>query len=633
MSEWYDVPGRDGSGSGPGSGGRGSGVDVRELLEDASWTGREGIVHPEETWTSGRRRRTRKRAGAGVIGAVVVVAVGGLVWQTGVMGGQTGPLEPTVATLPSGLTTFVLASPDAGGAVPTDLDGLVVPSAEDLAGTTWELTDQVWGSTEAASGFVGSEAETIFSFTESGAWGFIADGCGGGGRSELGLNSSGVFADGLDWGSDDQGCPEPAQTAEDFWLDVLPHGGSIHLLDDDWLLLSVDTTQAGVGQPPPVVVEDAARWFFVRDGADPGGVDTSLPERAPTNEELAGTGWSLLEWSDGAGVIDDHLDDATLLGLRWTDRAGFPDALVLDYDGCELVTVATEGVSASGATVPPEGRKPVTEGADTCAGAVDAPPALAAVFATPAQVTLVGDDLLVLRVTPPADAPATDDPATTDDPDGTDEPAPTTDGTDGQEPTGPDAGPAEPTTPTEPTEPEDPTTPTEPTQPEDPTSPAPDDPGSDDDPLPGFVLPTIVSTQGDWLGGGGELFAPTVRAGLNDGFDRIVVDLTGTGALGWRAAYTDDPTLDGSGLPSDIAGDSVLELWLSGMAYPEPGDPVYDAGLFGLDTHTLGTVIEVHRTTPFEGRLQVFIGMTGEPRPYRVLELQSPHRLVIDVQH
>ena len=127
-----------------------------------------------------------------------------------------------------------------------------------------------------------------------------------------------------------------------------------------------------------------------------------------------------------------------------------------------------------------------------------------------------------------------------------------------------------------------------------------------------------------------------MRAGVHDGFDRIVLDITGTvepPGPGWRAAYTDTPTRDGSGLPVEIAGDSSLVLTVNGMAYPEPGDPVYDDGDFGLDTHRLGAVVEVIRATPFEGQLDVYLGITGEPRPYRTFLLQDPMRLVIDVQH
>lgn len=153
---------------------------------------------------------------------------------------------------------------------------------------------------------------------------------------------------------------------------------------------------------------------------------------------------------------------------------------------------------------------------------------------------------------------------------------------------------------------------------------------------PAFRDPTQAWVDGPSTAAGGQLFAPTVRTGVHDGFDRIVVDLTGPADAsrpGWRAAYTDAPTRDASGLPMEIAGDSVLELVLNGMAYPEPDDPVYDAGDFGLDTHRLGAVVEVIRTTPFEGQVQVFVGMNGDPRPYRVFVLEGPMRLVIDVQN
>lgn len=137
-----------------------------------------------------------------------------------------------------------------------------------------------------------------------------------------------------------------------------------------------------------------------------------------------------------------------------------------------------------------------------------------------------------------------------------------------------------------------------------------------------------------WPAAGGELFIPTVRTGTHPGFDRVVLDLTGTRLAtepGWRAAYTDAPARDGSGEPIEIAGDSVLQLTVNGMGYPDPDDPVYDDGDIVLDTHTLGSVVEVIRATPFEGQLEVYIGMVGEPRPYRVFLLEDPLRLVIDV--
>lgn len=153
---------------------------------------------------------------------------------------------------------------------------------------------------------------------------------------------------------------------------------------------------------------------------------------------------------------------------------------------------------------------------------------------------------------------------------------------------------------------------------------------------PAFRDPSQEWVDEPWPAGGGELFAPTVRAGLNEGFDRVVVDLTGNVPEpfpGWRAVWTENPLRDGSGLPAGVAGDTTLQVTITGMGYPAPGDPVYDDGDYGLDTHRLEHVVEVIRVPPFEGMLDVFVGVQGEPRPYRVFLLQDPMRLVIDVQH
>lgn len=663
MIDRYDV---DGTCHGDGA----TALDVRGLLEDASWVGQDSVLDPHEHWASGRRRRNRKRAGAGVLGGVAVVAAAGLVWQAGVFGGELGPQQPHVATVPTGLTTFVLAAPDAPDVDPGTINALRVPTEQELNGTSWTVVDQMWGTDRTAPDVVGSPAETIFSFGDPAAdrgWGFTADECGGGWFQDgLSLSADGAFEAGGNLATDDQGCLEPAQTAEDFWLDVLPSGGSLHLLGGHWLLLSVDTGQVGVEQPPPVVVEDAARLVFVRPGTETGEIDLTGPERVPSNEDLAGSRWELLDapaGAEGAAVLDPWLDDPSELQLWFGE--GFPGSLELVYqDGCLLAALRTEGVDGRGVTVPVEGLSPPAEpGPDSCAGAPGAGPALAGSLGDGAQVTLIGDDVLLLRFTLPVGDGGVQTQVPT---------APETDGDQGpgEEPApAPTAAPAPttppvPTTPTAPQVPVTPVTPVTPTTPTGAPTPAPQPPTSDPAGTPGtapsppagptttptttpaapssgpgpgeilagFSAPGTVLTSEGWPGAGGDLFAPTVRAGVNDGFDRVVLDLTGSGTPTWLARYTDAPVRDGSGLPMGIAGDSVLALVVTGMAYPEPGDPVYDGGDFGLDTHRLGAVVEVIRTTPFEGQLQLFVGMQGEERPYRVFLLQNPLRLVVDVQ-
>ena len=629
MNERYDV---DGAGREDGGG---TALDVRSLLEEASWSRQQEVLDPHEHWTSGRRRRSRKRAGAGVLGGVALVAVAGLVWQAGVFGGEAGPLEPHVATLPSGLTTFVLAPEAEAGSVEEDGAELQVADAEELAGTSWVLTDQVWGSDQSATEIVGSDADTVFSFGGAAGrgWGFGADDCGGGWfQDDLSLTGDGFFSGGgMD--TNDQGCPEPAQTAEDFWIDVLAHGGTLHTLDHDWLLLSVDTSQAGVEQPPPVTVEDAARLVFVRSGVNPEQVDLTGQERAPSNEDLAGSRWQLADTGEGepgAAALSPWLEDPSSLGLWFAD--GWPSSLGLVYDeGCQLAQLRTEGVDARGATVPVEGLTPLAEeGTQTCAGAEEAAPILAESLERGVQVTLTSDDVLLMRIAlPSGEEAATGDQVTGTAPPVSGESSPEPGESPSAAPTPPAVSPTVPTT--EPTAP--PTSPTTPSTPADPSTPpastAPDD-------GPAFMDPDEQWIGQPWPASGGGIFAPSVRAGTHDGFDRIVLDLAaepGASGPGWFAVYTPNPLRDGSGLPMAIAGDSVLEIVLNSMAYPEPGDPVYDDGDFGLDTHRLGVVQEVIRTTPFEGQIQLFIGMQGEPRPYRVFLLQEPMRLVVDVEN
>ena len=148
--------------------------------------------------------------------------------------------------------------------------------------------------------------------------------------------------------------------------------------------------------------------------------------------------------------------------------------------------------------------------------------------------------------------------------------------------------------------------------------------------LPGFAAPDDMLQQDP--GGGAQLRIDDVRLGLQNGFDRVVLDLSGTGAAGWFVSYQDDPVLDGIGTPVDLSGEFVLQVNAVGMAYPEPGDTAYDPALLLLDGGDLSTVTEVLRTGPFEGQVPVFIG-TNRQAPFRVFTLSDPSRLVIDIQH
>jgi hypothetical protein len=156
--------------------------------------------------------------------------------------------------------------------------------------------------------------------------------------------------------------------------------------------------------------------------------------------------------------------------------------------------------------------------------------------------------------------------------------------------------------------------------------------GTEDAPsvLPGFE-PADAELRQE-AAGEAQLIIDDVRLGLHDDYDRVVLDLSGTGEVGWIVRYVDEPGLDGSGAPVDLAGDVVLQVVAQGMAYPEPGDTAYDPGLLLVDGGELQQVTEVLRGAPFEGQVQVFVG-TEEEAPFRVFRLSGPERLVIDIQH
>ncbi|MDC7120952.1 hypothetical protein OMK64_05335 [Cellulomonas fimi] len=120
-----------------------------------------------------------------------------------------------------------------------------------------------------------------------------------------------------------------------------------------------------------------------------------------------------------------------------------------------------------------------------------------------------------------------------------------------------------------------------------------------------------------------------VRVGTHDGYDRVVYEVAGVGVPGYRVEYVDQAVQDGSGEPVVVAGDAVLDVWLTGTGYPD--DTGHDE--FAQDVGPReGTVVEVTRPLTFEGMTQSVIGVAGERRPFRVFVLQDPVRVVVDVQ-
>ncbi len=170
-------------------------------------------------------------------------------------------------------------------------------------------------------------------------------------------------------------------------------------------------------------------------------------------------------------------------------------------------------------------------------------------------------------------------------------------------------------------------------------SPTPDDEGTGaDGPTADAPFPADAAVDTAEPSDDAALVVTDVRAGPQDGFDRVVFDLAGTGSAGWRVEYVDAAADDGSGEPVEVAGDAVLQVRLAGMAMPteDPDVVEYDGGTVG--PQGTSSVEEVVYRFWFEGYTTAFVGVDGgsgaaDPPPFRVFALEDPARVVVDVQH
>ena len=129
---------------------------------------------------------------------------------------------------------------------------------------------------------------------------------------------------------------------------------------------------------------------------------------------------------------------------------------------------------------------------------------------------------------------------------------------------------------------------------------------------------------------GASLTVTDVRTGHQDGFDRVVFELGGTGTPGWNVRYVDRAVSQGKGDTLPVAGNAILQVTISGVGYPtETGIPEYD-GSSPLPGHDTDVVTEVVWDSTFEGTSVAFIGTTAQA-PFRVYALAQPTRVVVDV--
>ena len=154
----------------------------------------------------------------------------------------------------------------------------------------------------------------------------------------------------------------------------------------------------------------------------------------------------------------------------------------------------------------------------------------------------------------------------------------------------------------------------------------PDDGSSDAPSFPANTEPDTEDASGD-----AQVTVRDIRTGRQDGFDRVVFEVGGTGTPGWDVRYVEQASSQGSGDPVDVAGDAVLQVTITGAQIPDTtGVPEFDGPnpLSGSDTRTVTEVVYDHT---FEGTAVAFVGTTAQV-PFRVYSLSDPTRVVLEVR-
>ncbi|MEI4270278.1 hypothetical protein TEK04_00945 [Klenkia sp. LSe6-5] len=147
--------------------------------------------------------------------------------------------------------------------------------------------------------------------------------------------------------------------------------------------------------------------------------------------------------------------------------------------------------------------------------------------------------------------------------------------------------------------------------------------------VPAFPAePAPVSA--DPVAGEGPTVVTDVRLGAQDGFGRVVFDVSGDAVPGWDVAYTDAPSQQGSGTALEVPGTTFLRVTLTRVTNPYAAPGVTEAapGVYGPQT---GPVSGVYFDSTFEGQALAYVGLTQD-RPFRVYSLSNPTRIVVDVQ-
>ena len=127
-----------------------------------------------------------------------------------------------------------------------------------------------------------------------------------------------------------------------------------------------------------------------------------------------------------------------------------------------------------------------------------------------------------------------------------------------------------------------------------------------------------------------SLVGADIRTGRHECFERVVLELAGTGELpGYSVGYAADPIrLDPSDQIVDIAGAATLVLRF-GSWMPTPEGNGY-GGPTDITPTNVSDILQLRQIENFEGQAAWAIGLDRE-RPFHVSTLIDPVRIVIDI--
>ncbi len=128
----------------------------------------------------------------------------------------------------------------------------------------------------------------------------------------------------------------------------------------------------------------------------------------------------------------------------------------------------------------------------------------------------------------------------------------------------------------------------------------------------------------------GPVVLRAVRLASHPGFDRVVFEFEGGNLPGYKIEYVDRPVRQcGSGDVVRVAGDGWLSVRLTpAQAHTEAGKPTVTER---NKRPNLPVLKEMKIICDFEADVEWILGLAS-PNRYRVLELNGPTRLVVDIK-